>query len=110
MPTVLVVEDPSICRFIRSALAPRGYRVVLASVQTACEILRSEPNLVDLLITNTPLDFCEFTTVALLYVAACPDESSIQPFTQAMSLKKPFHPNSLCECVERLIPSRRVAA
>jgi hypothetical protein len=93
--TILIVEDRFVSDFISSILTKRGHRVICESVDRAQSRLESEPDSIDLLITNTPLEFAAAPQVPLLYVAASPDPERIRTFARARMLAKPFHPRDM---------------
>ena len=102
--TILVVEAAYVSDFLRTLLVRRGYAVVCASPHTACELLRSQPTNVDVLITNNPREFADFPDVPLLYMAACPDPAAIDGFRRSLKLTKPFQPRQLFDCLNQLLP------
>jgi hypothetical protein len=100
---ILVVEDQFVGAFLRSLLKSRKYDVVLATAAGARVILQADPACVDLLMTNTPLEFTFFPELPLLYLAANPVPEAIEGFTRALALSKPFHPRDLFDCIRRLL-------
>ena len=101
--TVLVVEDPYVSAFLRSLLVQRNYEVVFAGFSDARDMLLTGRARIDVLVTNSPLEFTGTPGVPLLYLAANPDLSAIRGFTRALALTKPFHPRELLDCVARLL-------
>lgn len=103
---VVVVEDPYIRKYLRDVLTRHGYRVIGSEVQAATEMLRSGTEQVDLVITNSPIDFLAFAdTVPLLYIAGAPDPELAPRFFCCRVLKKPFHPEHLVAAVRDLTGS-----
>lgn len=93
---VLIVEDPTIRRFVGGILKREGYVVVEAELGKALRALRDEPGAVSLLITNGPAHFLEFAgTLPVLYVAASPDPALAGRFRCCRTLRKPFRPADL---------------
>jgi DNA-binding NtrC family response regulator len=100
---IVVVEDPYIRKYLRDLLTRYGYRVVGPETHRAIEMLRSEAEQVDLVITNSPVDFLPFAdTVALLYIAGAPDFELASRFFCCRVLQKPFHPEHLVAAVRQL--------
>lgn len=69
-------------------------------------LLRSREQSVDLLITNLPSEFTEFSqTVPLLYLAAFPEPEVAAQFLASRLLPKPFQTEQFLSCVEELVHS-----
>jgi len=100
---IVVVEDPYIRKYLRDVLTRHGYRVVGSETHRAVEMLLSGPDQVDLVITNSPLDFLAFAdTLPLVYLAGAPDPELASRFFCCRVLKKPFHPDHLVAAVRDL--------
>ena len=100
---IVVVEDPFIRAYLRTALARQGYGVVGADPISAARMLRSGETPVALLITNSPSDFLEFAgTTPLLYLSGSPNPDLVAPFSSCRTLQKPFHPDDLIRAVKEL--------
>ena len=103
---IVVVEDPYIQKYLRDLLARHGYRVVGSETHRAIEMLRSGTEQLDLIITNSPVDFLAFADrVPLLYIAGAPDFELASRFPHCRVLKKPFHPDHLVAAVRDLTGS-----
>lgn len=103
---IVVVEDPYIRKYLRDVLTRHGYRVVGAETHAATEMLHLGTEQVDLVITNSPIDFLAFAdTVSLLYLAAAPDPELASRFFCCRVLRKPFHPEHLVAAVRDLTGS-----
>jgi hypothetical protein len=103
---IVVVEDPYIRKYLRDVLTRHGYRVVGAETPAATEMLRSGTEPVDLVITNSPVDFLPFADrIPLLYIAGAPDFDLAARFFCCRVLKKPFHPEHLVAAVRDLTGS-----
>lgn len=103
---IVIVEDPYIRKYLRDVLARHGYRVVGSNPHAATEMLRSETEQVDLVITNSPGDFLAFAdTLPLLYLSGAPDLDLASRFFCCRVLKKPFHPDHLVAAVRDLTGS-----
>jgi len=103
---ILVVEDPYIRKYLRDLLTRHDYRVVGSETHRAIEMLLSDPEQVDLVITNSPADFLDFAdTTPLLYIAGAPDFELASRFFCCRVLKKPFHPDHLVAAVRDLTGS-----
>jgi len=99
----MVVEDPSIRRFVAGVLKRQGHQVVEAEMAEALRSLREHKSDVSLLVTNAPTQFLEFAaTVPLLYIAAFPDPAMAARFHRCLTLTKPFRPIELAECAAEL--------
>jgi len=104
--SILVVEDPFIQKYLRTVLGRRGYQVRGADARSAEEMLRSTPEMVDLVITNSPRDFLAFArTLPLLYMSGAPDLELASRFLRSRVIRKPFHPDQLLRLVEDLTGS-----
>jgi two-component SAPR family response regulator len=103
---IVVVEDPYIRKYLRDVLTRQGYRVVGSETHVATEMLQLGTEQVDLVITNSPIDFLAFAdTVPLLYIAGAPDFDLASRFLCCRVLKKPFHPEHLVAAVRDLTGS-----
>ncbi len=104
--SIVVVEDPFIQRYLRTVLSRRGYRVEGSDLRTALDTLRTAPDRIDLVITNSPQEFLPFErSLLLLYIAGAPDFDLAARFSHCRVLRKPFHPDELVECVKELTGS-----
>ena len=100
---ILVVEDPVIRRFVKTALGPGGHRVIESDVPQALSLLRAGGPHVYLLITNTPGLFAEFASeLRVLYLAASPDWDVASQFRDLRVLTKPFGVAELRRAVEAM--------
>ncbi|MBS1859271.1 MAG: response regulator transcription factor [Acidobacteria bacterium] len=102
--SILVVEEQFVSEFLRSALTHQGYNVLCASPGAARAMLRREPEKIQVLVTNVPLEFAAFPDVPVLYLSACPDPAQTELFARALMLAKPFQPRLLFESVAQLLP------
>lgn len=99
----LIVEDPFVRSFMCFLLLRHGYDVIEAELAEALEIIRKREIPLGLLITNQPQPFAEAgRDLALLYVAALPDETLARPFYRWRTLRKPFQPKELLGVVQEL--------
>ena len=104
--TIVVVEDTFVAGFLRSILGRQGYEVRSLEAPEGAALLRSREKSVDLLITNHPSEFTEFSErVPLLYLAAFPDPDEAAQFRASRLLPKPFQNEELMSCVEELVHS-----
>jgi DNA-binding NtrC family response regulator len=100
---VVVVEDPSVCRLVKTVLKRHGHEVVSAEVWRAAEWIEHGDRPVELLITNRPQIFEGLNrAVPILYLASDPDWDYVSSHGSLSVLEKPFHPNELVEAVERM--------
>jgi DNA-binding response OmpR family regulator len=100
---IAVTEDPYIRKFLGDVLKRRGYRVVGADSARAIEMIRSGDEPVDLVITNTPVEFASVAEeVPVLYIAAAPDPEVGSRFRAFRALRKPFLPDQLIAAVKEL--------
>jgi len=103
---ITVTEDPYIRRFLADVLKRRGYKVIGADPTHTIEMIRSGDETVDLVITNTPVEFASVADkVPMLYIAAIPDPDMGSRFPSFRALKKPFLPEQLFTAVKELIGS-----
>lgn len=103
---IAVVEDPIIRKFLGDLLKRRGYQVVGANSTHAIEMIRSGNEAVDLVITNTPVEFVSVADkVPVLYIAAIPDPEVGSRFPSFRALRKPFLPDQLLTAVKELVGS-----
>lgn len=101
---IAVTEDPFIRKFLGDVLKRRGYRVVGADSAHTIEMIRSGNERVDLVITNTPVEFASVADqVPMLYIAAVPDPDVGSRFPSFRALKKPFLPDQLFAAVKELV-------
>ncbi|HEY2013990.1 MAG TPA: hypothetical protein VGH38_10850 [Bryobacteraceae bacterium] len=101
---IAVSEDPFIQKYLGDVLKKHGYRVIGSDPARTIQLIQSGTESIDLVITNSPLDFIPVAQkVALLYIAAVPDPEIGSSFASFMSLKKPFQPNRLLDAVEDLV-------
>ena len=101
---IAVSEDPFIRKFLGDVLKRRGYRVVGADSAKTVEMIRSGTEPVELVITNTPVDFESVAEkVPMLYIAAVPDPTLGSRFRAFRALKKPFLPDQLVAAVQELV-------
>ena len=103
---IAVTEDPFIRKFLADVLKRRGYQVVGADSTHAIEMIRSGNETVELVITNTPVEFVSVADkVPMLYIAAIPDPDIGSRFPSFRALRKPFLPDQLLSAVKELIGS-----
>src|ERR1039457_3626756 len=103
---IVVVEDPYIRKYLRDLLTRHGYRVVGSDADAATGMLLSQTEQVDLVITNSPVDFLAFAnTTPLLYISGGPDFELAARFSYCRVLQKPFHPELLLAAVRELTGS-----
>jgi CheY-like chemotaxis protein len=104
MGTVLVVEDALVSKLVRVVLLRHGYQVDLASPQEAASIL-AKPNCpVQVLVTNKPEEFLEFSDrVPLLYLTSAPDPLFTTAFRSCCVVMKPFIPEELVRALGSLL-------
>lgn len=96
----MIVEDPSIRRFVRSVLGHCGHDIVESDAQDAFRLAAEGPGSVTLLITNEPDVFERLEdAVPILYLAACPDWDLASRFSNLRVLQKPFRAHELLEAV-----------
>ena len=101
---IAVTEDPFIRKFLGDVLKRRGYRVVGADSARTIEMIRSGDETVDLVITNTPVEFESVAEkVPMLYIAAVPDPAMGSHFRFFRALRKPFLPDQLLAAVKELV-------
>src|ERR1700687_4424267 len=86
--TILVVENAFVGGFLQTALAQQGYEVICLERVGALTLLRDVPEAVDLLITNIPAAFAEFSGLPVLYLAAAPDLKAIEGIRRCLCLRK----------------------
>lgn len=100
---IAVIEDPFIRKLVRDILSPRGFVVRELLAQNAINLIRSGPEHINLLITNTPAEFLSYCEdVPVLYLAAAPIPEVAARFKRCRMLCKPFHPDQLIAAVEDL--------
>ena len=101
---VLVVEDPLVRRLIDGILTRGGYTVVEAEPRRALTLLQQATEEIGLLVTNTPELFLDSAQqVALLYVAAFPEQQWAEKFPRCRVLPKPFPPQKLLALAQELL-------
>ena len=100
---VMVVEDPSVCRLVKTVLKRHGREVVAAEARRAAQWIENSDTPVQLLITNEPQAFDGLDrSVPILYLASDPDWNFVSSHESLTVLEKPFHPHELVEAVERI--------
>ena len=94
-------------RFLHSVLRLRGHNAVSVPARAALDFMVSSRPDVSLVITNAPGIFLQFAdSLALIYIAACPDHAMASRFRKCRVLQKPFHPAQLLEAVDVLTDVR----
>jgi hypothetical protein len=102
--SVVLVEDPLICRFVRSVLLSRKRSVVEVGPAEAIRLVQSGDAKVRLLITNRPDAFLPFTEeLPVLYLSSLPEHRLAGAFRECRMLHKPFAPGALSAAVTELI-------
>ena len=97
---ILIVEDPSICRLVKSVLQRQGREVVEIDEPQALHMLECGETPVRLLITNRPQAFERLAgAVPTLYLASAPDWELAARTRGVRVLQKPFHAKDLIEAV-----------
>ena len=103
---ILIAEDPFINTFLRTVLQRHGDKVIVGEAHQSASILQKGAIEVDLVITNTPTEFLEFSeTIPLLYTASNPDPALASLFRHCRVLRKPFRNDDLLAAVEDLTRS-----
>jgi hypothetical protein len=93
-------------RFLSSVLARSGCPALEVGPYRAVELLKTSDPDIRLVITNTPRLFLPFAgQIALLYIAACPDQALASRFPTCRVLHKPFRPVELMASVRELLES-----
>jgi len=101
---IAVTEDPFIRKFLGDVLKRRGYVVVSADAAHAIEMIESGSDTIELVITNSPVNFESVAQrVPMLYIAAVPDLEIASHFRTCRTLNKPFLPEQLITAVEELV-------
>ena len=101
---IVLVEDPFICRYVRSVLANRKGNVVDAEPADAVRLVQSGDSRVRLLITNRPGNFLPFAAeLPVVYVSSQPENLLARAFRTCRTLHKPFAPRDLATAVSELI-------
>ena len=105
--SVVVVENPLICRFIRSVLTPQKVTTVDANAAEAMSLVESGDAKVCLLITNRPGAFLSVSgKLPVLYVSSQPELGLTGAFRECRILNKPFGPSELVGAVSALMGPR----
>jgi hypothetical protein len=105
--SVVVVETPLICRYIRSVLTKNKLTMVDANAADAMSLMESGEAKVGLLITNRPSDFLSVAEeLPLLYISSQPEHGLSGAFRQCRILRKPFGPSELVAAVTALMDPR----
>jgi hypothetical protein len=101
--TLIVVEDLSISRLVRSVLQKKGRSAVVATPAEATEMLRAPESEAQILVTNTPDKFLEFAeSVPLLYLTSSPILQLQYAFRNCRVVRKPFVPRDLVQAIDEL--------
>ncbi len=97
---IVIVEDPSIRRLVKSVLGRDGHQVVECGAEQAMRYVAGGEPAVKLLITNRPQEFSELDAdVPILYLTSTPDWDVARRARQVRVLQKPFHAKDLLEAV-----------
>lgn len=100
---LIVVEDLSISKLVRSVLEKKGRSPVAATPTEAMEMLRTPESTAPILITNTPDKFLEFAeSVPLLYLTSSPNLPLQYAFRNCRVVRKPFVPDDLVRAIDEL--------
>jgi hypothetical protein len=105
--SVVVVEDPLICRYIRSVLTRREVTTVDANAADAMSLVKSGDSKVSLVITNRPGEFLSVAgKLPVLYISSQPEHELSGAFRECRILNKPFGPGELFTAVSALMGPR----
>ena len=100
---LIVVEDLSISKLVRSVLQKKGRSAVVATPTEATEMLRTPESMASILVTNTPDKFLEFAeSVPLLYLTSSPNLQLQYAFRNCRVVRKPFVPDDLVRAIDEL--------
>lgn len=103
---ILVVEEPSISRLVKSVLTAYGHAVRTVDAAEAKHTIDSAEPPVALLITNRPQEFGRFDgVVPMLYLTSTPDWALAGRCHNLRILRKPFRARDLVTAVEELTHS-----
>lgn len=103
LTTVAVAEDPFIGRYLRALLGRHGFQIVDHAPPVTLKLMESGELKPDILITNMPGEFTEFADeVGVVYLAAAPDPSLVEPFRKSRTLRKPFEAEQLLKALSDL--------
>lgn len=97
---VLIVEERSIARLVKSILTRAGHKALETGAPEALRLIAQGECAVKLVITNRPQ--CFAGAVPLLYLAATPDWELAQSAPRLRILRKPFRAKDLVVAVEEL--------
>ena len=99
----VVVEDAFISKLVKTVLHKHGYSSVAVGPSEATNILNAPDAPEEILLTNSPAQFLEFSQkVPLLYLSSSPDPLMQMAFRSCRVVRKPFAPKELVEAVKQL--------
>jgi DNA-binding response OmpR family regulator len=102
---IVIVEDPSISRLVKSVLRREGREVLVADAQQAQTLMEQGDSRVKLLITNRPHAFAGLDGfIPVLYLTSAPDWELAARTRGLRVLQKPFQTKDLVEAVGEIIP------
>ena len=101
--TVAVAEDPFVRRYVRALLVKHGFQIVENDVRLTRRLMESGELKPDILITNVPDAFAGFAAhLPVVYLAAAPDPTLVEPFRFSRMVRKPFQAQQLLEALSEL--------
>lgn len=102
--SILVIEDRMVSNLVRAVLRKQGYAVTAVDAAAAVARIQSPESRVELLITNSPGPFLEFSDqVPMLYLTSSPDPDLQAAFRACRVVRKPFAPAELVDAVRELM-------
>lgn len=102
---IVIVEDPSISRLVKSVLRREGREVLVVDAQQAQTLMEQGDSRVKLLITNRPHAFAGLDGfIPVLYLTSAPDWELAARTRGLRVLQKPFQTKDLVEAVGQIVP------
>jgi len=99
----VVVEDALVSKLVKTVLRKHGYSSVAVGPGEATNILNAAGVPEEILLTNSPAQFLEFSEkVPLLYLTSSPDPTMQAAFRSCRVVRKPFAPQELVQAVKDL--------
>lgn len=102
--SILVIEDRMVSNLVCAVLRKQGYVVTAVDAAAAMARIQSPGSRVELLITNSPGPFLDFSDqIPMLYLTSSPDPDLQSAFRACRVVRKPFAPAELVDAVRELM-------
>ena len=102
-PTIVLYEAPFLQNYLHTVLEREGFHVIACSPARVIQMVRSPKKTIDMVITNSPLEFHSVRSdLPLLYMSVYPNPDVPGLFAKCLVLAKPFRAEELLSAVREL--------